>query len=124
MKRNIAFFLGLFLILMACGGDDPDPTPTTCDTTDMTYTDDISTIINGSCAIAGCHLDGMELPFLHDYESIKAEIDGPNRIVGSINMDEGFVPMPRISAGASETAEFEQCNIDKIEAWIADGAPE
>jgi len=124
MKSKIVFLVALLFIFMACGGDE-DPMTATCDTVDMTYTDDISTIVSTSCARSGCHVDGGEIPFLHDYASLKAEIDDrPGRLIGSIKQDDGFLPMPRISSGSGESTMLEDCKIDKIEAWVNDGAPE
>jgi len=43
-----------------------------------------------------------------------------NRIVGAINHETGFLPMP-YPVGS---AKLDQCDIDKVTAWITNGAPE
>ena len=45
---------------------------------------------------------------------------GFGSMVGALNHEPGFTPMPN-PPGSPKIA---QCDIDKIEAWIADGAPE
>jgi len=117
MKRNIVFLVGMFLIFMACG--DEGPSTSSCETADLTYSD-VSSIFNTNCATSGCHVEGGQSPEMFSYDKIKEEIDGPNRILGSINHDDGFRPMP-YPEGSDKLSD---CNIDKIEAWIADGAPE
>jgi len=120
MKRNIGFLLGMIFILIACGGGDEDPMTETCDTADMTYTDDIASILNTSCAISGCHVEGGQSPELFSYVKVKEHVDGDNKIIGAINHEDGFVPMP-YPVGSDK---IDDCDIDKIEAWIADDAPE
>ncbi len=102
----------------SCGdGGDGDE----CVTTDLTYNNDIAAIIDGSCATAGCHEMGSSTTFeMHDYNAVLTEINGDNRIVGSINHETGFTPMP-FPLGEDK---IDQCNIDKITSWISDGAPE
>lgn len=121
MKINVLLFLAMIsIIYIACGDSEPDPMTETCETTDLSYTNDIAAIINGSCATSGCHeMDSSTTFEMHDYATSKAAVDF-GRIVGAINHEEGFVPMP-FPSGADK---IEQCNIDKITAWINDGAPE
>ncbi len=119
MKSKIVCFLGMLLIFMACGGDD-DPMTPSCDTLDMTYTDDIASIFNSTCAIPTCHAQGATSPELHNYAAVKLELDGPDRIVGAIKHEDGFVAMP-FPSGSDMISD---CRIAKIEAWVNDGAPE
>ena len=53
-------------------------------------------------------------------DEISSESGVFERIVGAINHTEGFLPMP-YPAGTDKLAD---CDIDKLTAWIADGAPE
>lgn len=106
-------------VLIACNKDDgeeEDP----CDTSSVTYTDDIATIFNTSCAVSTCHVDGNEdkAKFsLVGYEKAKLAASF-GRIVGAISHETDFTPMPY---GGDK---LEQCSIDKISAWINAGTPE
>jgi len=113
------FILPLAFFVISCGDDDDD-TGDTCDTTNVTYTNSIATILNANCAFSGCHssADVYVGPMSNYAEA--AAFAGAGRIVGAINHDTGFEPMPRPSG----TAKLSDCNIDKIEAWIAAGTPE
>jgi hypothetical protein len=124
MMKNLfsLFFLAFALFVFSCGSDDGDtPDPNTCDTEDLTYTDDIKTILNTNCALSGCHseTEAALQGSMHNYASAKAFVE-VGRIVGAINHEEGFSPMPYPEG----SAKLSDCIIDKIEAWVADGAPE
>ncbi len=105
------FILGFFLV--SCGKDENvDP----CVTTGLTYTKDIKTLL-ASCASVGCHNSGSPVGSLANYADTKVYI-GFGRILGSLKHSNGFSPMPQGGAKLSD------CNISKIEAWIAAGMPE
>ena len=123
MKLNYLLFALVFgLFATACNSDDEaEPeTPATCETTGLTYTNDIAAIINGSCAVAGCHNTGTTSTFPMGTFAETSVAVGFGRIIGSINHEMDFLPMP-YPEGAEK---LEQCTIDKITAWINDGAPE
>jgi len=121
MKIKFLFaFLSFGLLLAACNGDDDDAAPVTCDTVGITYTDGASEILNGSCAVAGCHASGSTSTFpMGNFQEAAAAV-AFGRIIGAINHDSDFLPMP-YPAGTPKLA---QCDIDKLTAWINDGAPE
>lgn len=116
-KINFGIFLLVALFLVS-SCEDPDPVDS-CDTTSMTYTSDIKSILDASCAVAGCHDMGSAVGGLNDYMGAEAFANS-GRLLGAINHQEGFKPMP-YPAGS---AKISQCNIDKITAWMADGFPE
>lgn len=120
MKLKLLFSaLLLGAVLVACNKDDSEEEDQ-CDTSSVTYTSDIATIFNASCAVSSCHVDGNEdnAKFsLSDYEKAKTAA-GFGRIVGAISHEEGFTAMPYGSD------KLEQCSIDKISAWINAGTPE
>jgi hypothetical protein len=118
MKLNTIFFLIMLgLIFVACD-DEEMPMGMECETAGLTYTDDIASIINSTCALSGCHEMNSSTTFeMHDFATITAAV-GFGRIIGAINQDAGFSPMPR---GGEK---LEDCTIDMITAWINDGAPE
>lgn len=120
MKLNLTFLFAFGLLTFIACGDPEEPDPVACVTTDLTYTADIADIINESCATVGCHGMGTTTTFeMHDYTTTKAAVDY-DRIIGAINHDADFSPMP-YPEGA---AKLEQCKIDQITAWITAGAIE
>lgn len=120
MKINALLFLAMISIFLVACDDEVDPPVDTCETADLTYTSDIASIIDESCATAGCHEMGSSTTFeMHDYATTKAAVDF-GRIIGAINHETGFIPMP-FPVGSDMIAE---CDIDQLTAWINDGAPE
>ena len=118
--KNLAFLaiLGSTLLFTACDDEEMMDPADTCETEDLTYTNFAASLINGSCAVVGCHGEGTNLTFeMHNYETAKIAVDF-GRIVGAINHESGFSPMPR---GGTK---LNDCNIDKLTAWINDGAPQ
>jgi hypothetical protein len=104
------------LLLFACSKDDDD----VCDTSDITYTNTIASILDNTCALSGCHVNGNEPTAFFSFEgyaNAKGAADF-GRIVGAISHDVGFSPMPK---GFNK---LDQCTIDKITAWVDAGAPE
>lgn len=84
-----------------------------CDTKSITYTNTVQAIVTENCL--SCHFNGSGRSY-STYDSLTTH---PNfaRLLGAIRHDAGFVAMPQ-SGG-----KLEDCEIEKIEAWIADGAP-
>lgn len=119
-SKYLILSLCLSAFIMACGGEDePTPTPVTCDTEDITYTNYAKDILDASCATSGCHnntsfASGFSL---EDYDNTVLAL-AFNRTIGSINHDSGFSPMPK---GASK---LDDCTIEKLTVWIDNGAPE
>ncbi|MFK7807780.1 MAG: hypothetical protein AB8F74_08295 [Saprospiraceae bacterium] len=121
MKNLLSLFFFLSaLMIISCGKDD-ETDGSNCETTDLTYNGEIKNILNTNCALSGCHSEDQATTqgAMHDYAAAKAFVDF-GRVVGAINHNEGFKPMPFPTG----TDKLSDCNIDKIEAWIADGAPE
>ena len=116
MKSYLPVFMFLLVLLaVACSKDDDD----TCDTTDITYSNTVADIFDTSCATSGCHVYGNEANAvfsLQGYANSKAAAD-LGGIVAAIS-HESYFPMPK---GADKLG---QCEIDKISAWVAAGAPE
>jgi len=119
VKLKFIFLSLLTLTLICCGDDDEDMMPADCDTVGITYTNTVADIFNASCAIPGCHVPNTATFSLVDYNAALIA-SGFGRMVGALNHEPGFTPMPN-PPGSPQIA---QCDIDKIEAWIADGAPE
>ena len=120
--QSLLFLLLLGIFMMACSDDEADDAPIadTCDTSGLSYTNGISAIINSSCATPGCHNSATASTFpMGNYDETFAAV-GVGRIIGSINHQSGFLPMPYPLG----SAKMDDCNIDKLTQWINDGAPE
>ena len=116
--------IGLFALfaLLAITACDPEPEPVDlCSTDNVTYNSDVKSIFDNSCAFAGCHDAAAitSIGALNNYDNAVAFVQF-GRIEGAINHQEDFKPMP-YPVGS---AKMDQCSIDIIEAWIADGTPE
>lgn len=84
-----------------------------CDTENVTYSAEIQSIIESSCATSGCHNAGGSAPNIYEsYNNVKASVDDgsfENRVLVQKNMPPG--------------TPLSDCNIALIEAWLEDGAP-
>ena len=87
-----------------------------CNTTDVSFSAEIQPIISDNCAIPGCHNAGSQAAGLNleEFQQVK-NIAASGEFVGRITeqsgplMPQGGPPLP-------------QCEIDKITAWVQDGA--
>lgn len=88
-----------------------------CDTTTVTYAGDVAPILINRCYV--CHETGADGGgiVLNGYDNTKIWIDN-GRLLGSIKQEAGFSPMPK---GA---AKIPSCEINTIEAWVRNGAPD
>lgn len=127
MKKNLftLFFLTAITII-ACSKSsedtvDPDPNPgggnNNCDTTTMSYQNDIVPILSSNCY--ACHgensnASGMGI-ILEGYSNLQPKaVSGT--LIGVITHANGFPAMPKDAGKLSE------CNINKIRAWVDAGA--
>jgi len=121
MKKQILTTLAISAILVAGGcyyDVEEDLYPIVdCTTTNMSYANDIVPILQTNCYI--CHAQSVSLGnvTLEGYNNLKVYATN-GKLVGVINHDSRFPAMPQ---GAAKLA---ACNIMKIEAWVADGAPD
>ncbi len=88
-----------------------------CQTTNVSFAATIKPIIEVNCQ--GCHSGGAPSGGidLSNYAGIKARAES-GQLLGSIDWQAGFSRMPQGGA------KLDQCKIDQIAAWIAEGAPE
>ncbi len=96
---------------------DCDENAGQCDTTNVTYAGFVSPLLTTNCV--GCHSGGAPSGgiSLNSHAGVQAvALNG--RLYGAISHSPGFEPMPR------DSAKMPQCTIDKIKAWINDGAPD
>lgn len=107
------------LLLAGCYWDNEEtlfPEAGLCDTLDMSYASDVVPILSNNCY--SCHSNSNAPDFasglsFEDYEDVAAYSD---RIVGSINHREGFLPMPQ------GQEQLDSCEINTIEAWVNQGS--
>jgi mono/diheme cytochrome c family protein len=100
-----------FILIASCGKDEP-----ICSTTGVTYTNTIKSILDASCAKAGCHVTGSPVGDMSDYDKTKAYF-GVQKVVKAIKREAGVSPMPKTGDKLSD------CQISQVEAWIAAGLP-
>ena len=128
IKRLSFFFFTFFTIIIiglsisGCYYDNEEElykyTQTPCDTNLFTYSKDIDPILSTYCY--SCH--GQNSPTsgipLQGYSALTTYLNtNKDRFLGSINQTGSYKPMPH---GGTKLIE---CNIKKIEKWIAAGAP-
>ncbi len=113
-----AFCLGMFSCSKDDETEDPiDPQPSLCTTLDVKYATDIVPIMEATCAIEGCHVDGSPVGDYTEYDEIKQRIDGGafrTRVIEEKNMP------PTNTAGPASLTDAE---LEKIECWLDAGAP-
>ena len=123
MKRILFLLIGLFALSMqSCYYDNEEelyPQITNgCDTTNVTYSNHVSKIISSRCL--GCHSDASYVNYgggvqLEGYNNVKSSAENGG-LIGSITHDPGYSAMPK---GASK---MDDCKIEQIKIWIAQGA--
>ena len=96
----------------------PSSPASTCDTTAIKYSIDVTNILSNSCYI--CHGGNASAGGgikLDTYTGVKAMVNN-GKLLKSITHAPGASPMPKSGAKLSD------CNISKIAAWINQGAPQ
>lgn len=90
-----------------------------CDSINFTYTADIESIIQGSCAFVGCHGGGSQSGGvnLQGYTAVANEAKKA-QFLGAIKHEEGYSRMPQGRAKLSEN------DIQAIECWIKQNTPQ
>lgn len=110
----------LALIMHSCYYDNVEelyPSSSICDTTDVSYQNDVWPIINGNCT--GCHGGGAPAGnvSLENYDEIVIAANNGS-LLGTIRHENGWSPMPKGGGKLSD------CNIAIIGKWVDDGTPD
>jgi hypothetical protein len=85
-----------------------------CDTSNVTYTGSISTIMSSYCT--NCHGIGASGGLdLRTYEEVKAYA---NQIYGSMNHETGYIAMPK---GGSK---LDDCTLLQVKVWVDNSTPQ
>ncbi|MGB0861506.1 MAG: hypothetical protein ACPGXZ_01260 [Saprospiraceae bacterium] len=126
MKKNILIssLLAAMLVLIigtSCDFDkttDPDinTEPDCTNLSDVSFATDVLPILTANCATSGCH-DAITVKKGYNYglyADAKKTVDN-NLMIGVINHESGFSAMPT-------TYKMEDCDINKITAWVNEGA--
>jgi hypothetical protein len=115
IRIPIVFSMVLFVISCNYDAEDVLYGNKICETTSMSYKEDISPIITQNCF--ACHRNNSTISSLslEGYDNLLSQVESGS-LVGTIKHLSGYSPMPQ---GLSKMSD---CNISKIEAWIAQGA--
>ena len=89
---------------------------TSCDTTGVAFQATILPLIQNNCLACHDAANNFGSVTLETHAQIKNQVDN-GKLIGTITHAGGFSPMPQ---GAPKLLD---CEIAKIEKWIADGAP-
>jgi hypothetical protein len=82
-----------------------------CGPESVSFSNNIAPLISGNCAISGCHVDGLQLPTLENYQQISQNAQ-------AIKTKTGNGTMPPAGSGKSLTLE----EINQIACWVESGA--
>jgi len=120
MIKPVFWLLAAFAVTLAgCTNNpvtpDPDENPIACDTAAVSLSADIVPFLNAKCV--GCHGNSMQSGGynLATYQGIMVGVNN-GRLLGSVRHEAGFIAMPIGSA------KLEDCQIAKLESWVAQGA--
>ena len=122
LKRIIFFAVIITFTFTACKKENEENLigPVVCDTANMKYATNILPILVSNCY--ECHGNGLSQQGpggavnFDTYVNTKKQIDN-NNLINAIKHTAGFTPMPFGKPMLSS------CDIDKIQAWINNGAP-
>ncbi len=111
MKKSFIFLFPLVCFLVSsCNRDRLDP-PEDCET-EVTYTADVKSIIDNSCAYAGCHINGAAPGDFSSYEGLEVFKEGDEfrrRTLEIMNMPPNYAPADRPKSLTEEELELINC---------------
>jgi uncharacterized membrane protein len=113
--KNVNYLLLLLVLLNSCAKEEDKKT--TCDTTSVTYSSTIRSILNDNCM--NCHNSGSALGgvVLETHAQVAAYSTSLNDVFYvSLTTATGAKKMPQ---GGS----LPNCDIEKVKTWIEAGAP-
>jgi hypothetical protein len=109
--------LAALLLLPGCYYDNEEELypDTFCDTAIVTWSGTIEPLVQGSCAIPGCHVPGGQSPTLTSYTAVKAVADD-GKLLGVVVTGMPYFMPP--------SGKLPACDQNKVQAWIDAGAPQ
>ena len=113
--KKLFFLSVLIFILHSCYYDKEEEIygPVTCDVTDVTYSSHVAPIINSSCATTGCHVSGGSGP---------GNFTVFNELIAKVN-NGSFENRVLIQQTMPPNSELSECDLQTLEIWINNGAP-
>jgi hypothetical protein len=117
VRYLIPYILGVVCLASSCNYQNEEELfpSTTCDTEDMSLANDIIPILtNYSCLSCHSTVSNQGSVALEDYDDLKKWVD--NGILLKSMQHDGALAMPQ------NQAKMNACDIEKVAAWIADGA--
>lgn len=119
MIKSIMILLTLTFLIQSCYYDNEEelyPQPAACDTTNVSYSNDVWPIISSNCT--SCHSGGAPQGnvSLENYDDIVIAAKNGS-LLGTIKHEDGWSPMPKGGGMLND------CDISKIEIWVDDGTP-
>lgn len=117
---NILKLISAFFLIFGFGSCyydvEEDLYPTTeCSTADMSYQSDILPIMENNCLQCHDAANNFGGITIEGFDQLKIYVNN-NQLLGVIKHESGFSPMPK------NAAKLLDCEIEKIEAWILEGA--
>jgi|SRR5688572_15659285 len=88
-----------------------------CDTANVTYNQTVRPILDLNCMSCHSQLSQQGGIVLETYSNVISYVNS-GQLLGAINHEQGFSPMPQ------GTAKLSDCNILKIEKWVQSGSPD
>ena len=122
MERRIikSLLIGFGIVLTSCYYDVEEELypPTECQTANMSLQVNIVPILERNCYVCHSTTAGPSNGnvILEGYSELIKYVNS-GQLVGAINHASGFSPMPQ------NAAKLIDCDISKIEQWVADGGP-
>ena len=119
-KRHLLFaslFITMGLITWSSCTFDTTPRTVDCDNlSDISFAEDVLSIVQTNCATAGCHnaASAKSGYVFEDYSGTKNAVDN-GRLIGVINHESGFSNMP-------PSFQLDVCDRGIIETWVNEGA--
>ena len=117
IQLYICWLLLTLISISACYYDSEEELygTTECMTEDMSYQIDILPIIQNSCYKCHDAANNFGGITLEGYDNLKRFADN-GELVGAVTHTSGFSPMPK------NEPQLPQCEVEKIEAWVLNGA--
>lgn len=118
IRISYKIILSVVVVFSACYYDvEENLYPGThCVTANLSYQTSISPILQRNCYVCHSVAANTSNVTLEGYDKLMVYVNN-GKLLGAIRHDSGFKPMPQ---GASKLID---CDIARIEQWIADGAP-
>lgn len=117
-RKFLPMLLSMLLYIPACYYDvEEELYPDMgCATDNVTYSGTVLPILEANCLICHSAVANNGNVTLEGYDKL-LEIVNSGRLLGAVRHEPGFSPMPQ------NQPQLVECTIQKIEAWINDGAP-